>query len=75
MIAVTGILSACMQGVNESVKNEAKVFNETAEVDSIMKVIENETQYFFDGNYEDWSKTWSHESYAMQAWNNEDGNL
>ena len=73
LIAVAGIVSACMQGANEPAKNEAKVFDEVAETDSIMKVIENETKYFFDGNYEDWAKGWSHESYAMQAWNNEDG--
>lgn len=48
-------------------------FDEQAEIDAIMKVIDNETKCFFDGNYECWAKNWSHQSYAMQAWNNNDG--
>jgi len=38
-----------------------------------MKVIENETKFFFDGDYKRWANCWSHEEYAMQAWNNDDG--
>ena len=48
-------------------------FNEAAELDSIMKVIDNETKSFFAGDYEAWTKTWSHQPYTAQAWNNSDG--
>lgn len=52
---------------------ELPKFDETAETAEIMKVIDNETKSFFDGNYEAWASNWSHEPYAMQAWNNSDG--
>lgn len=48
-------------------------FNEGAEIDSIMKVIENETNCFFDGDYDCWASNWSHEPYTFQGWNNSDG--
>ncbi len=48
-------------------------FDEAAETEAIMNVIEGETKCFFDGNYECWAKHWSHENYAIQAWNNSDG--
>lgn len=49
------------------------VFDEDLELAAIMKVIENETKCFFEGNYECWASNWSHAEYAMQAWNNSDG--
>ncbi len=48
-------------------------FSQEVETEAIMKVIENETKYFFDGDYESWASNWSHQDYAMQAWNNSDG--
>ncbi|MBK8556824.1 MAG: hypothetical protein IPL65_14090 [Lewinellaceae bacterium] len=54
-------------------KNEKALFDEAAETAAIMNVIEGETKCFFDGNYEGWAKHWSHENYAIQAWNNSDG--
>ena len=53
-------------------RNESAI-DEAAETAAIMKVIENETKCFFDGNYECWASNWSHENYVMQAWNNDDG--
>ena len=50
-------------------------FDEAAETAAILQVIENETSCFFAGNYECWAKNWSHEPYAMQAWNNDDGSM
>jgi tetratricopeptide (TPR) repeat protein len=32
---------------------------------AIKEVIENETKLFFDGNYEEFQKTWVHEPYAL----------
>jgi hypothetical protein len=57
---------------NESQKGK-DIFDEVAEIEAIMKVIEGETKCFFDGDYACWAKHWSHENYAMQAWNNSDG--
>lgn len=54
-------------------QKESIVFDEVAETEAIMNVIEGETKCFFDGNYECWAKHWSHENYAIQAWNNSDG--
>ena len=48
-------------------------FDETAETAAIMKVIEGETDCFFKGDYECWATHWSHENYAFQGWNNDDG--
>jgi len=68
------ILISCRQAENKSLQNQPQAtFDEAAETKAIMQVIENETKCFFDGNYECWSKNWSHQSYAMQAWNNSDG--
>ncbi len=49
------------------------ILDEATETAAIMQVIDNETKCFFDGNYECWAKNWSHQPYAMQAWNNSDG--
>lgn len=57
-------------------KNEdenVQKFDQATEEIAIMAVIEGETDCFFKGNYECWSKAWSHQPYAMQAWNNTDG--
>lgn len=67
-------LISCQQAENNSLKNQPQVtFDEAVETEAIMKVIENETKCFFDGKYECWANNWSHENYAMQAWNNDDG--
>jgi hypothetical protein len=65
-------LAACQQPQKPD-ENKPAPFDEAAETAAIMKVIENETKCFFDGNYECWAANWSHEPYAMQAWNNSDG--
>jgi hypothetical protein len=33
----------------------------TKEQDAVRKVIELETQYYFEGNYDKWAGTWAHE--------------
>jgi hypothetical protein len=52
---------------------ERPVFDEAVETEAIMKVIEGETNCFFNGDYECWAKHWSHEKYVLQAWNNDNG--
>lgn len=65
---------ACQPSTGEQLSADATVpFDEAAEIEAIMKVIDNETKCFFDGDYECWAKNWSHHDYAMQAWNNSDG--
>ena len=67
-------LLACQPAENKQAESAAQpAFDEAAETEAIMKVIENETKSFFDGNYETWAANWSHENYAVQAWNNSDG--
>ncbi|WP_020567819.1 hypothetical protein [Neolewinella persica] len=48
-------------------------FDEEAELEAIMKVIENETACFFARDYDCWKENWVDEDYAFQAWNNQDG--
>ncbi len=65
---------SCKPSVDPALATTAAVsFDEAAETDAIMKVIEGETNCFFKGDYECWTKHWSHEPYAVQAWNNSDG--
>ncbi|MBN8682950.1 MAG: hypothetical protein J0L99_09855 [Chitinophagales bacterium] len=67
-------LISCRQVENKSLENQPqRTFDEAAETEAIMKVIENETKCFFDGKYECWANNWSHQNYVMQAWNNDDG--
>lgn len=60
---------------NSTKKEETSIakFDQAAEEKAIMAVIDNETNSFFNGNYESWAKNWSHQPYAMQLWNNDDG--
>jgi hypothetical protein len=51
----------------------AVAIDEKAELETIMKVIDNETKMFFDGNVDGWRSSWSQKDYASQAWNNSDG--
>lgn len=73
-VAICCLLSACETSVTKTVKEDpAQTFDEALETEAIMKVIEDETNCFFKGNYECWAANWSHADYAMQAWNHEDG--
>jgi hypothetical protein len=47
--------------------------DEGQELENIMKVIDNETKMFFEGNVDGWRASWSQKDYASQAWNNDDG--
>ncbi len=67
------LLTACQQPNPEASTADKPALDEATETASIMQVIDNETKCFFDGNYECWAKNWSHQPYALQAWNNSDG--
>ncbi len=74
LLAIALICSCQHQQLSPEPAAEARpAFDEAAETTAIMEVIENETKCFFDGNYECWAKNWSHQPYAMQAWNNSGG--
>jgi hypothetical protein len=71
------LFAATILACNNSTSTEktSTPFDEKAEQSAIMKVIDNETKCFFDGNYECWASNWSHGDYAMQTWNNDDGSI
>ncbi|MFZ1529691.1 MAG: hypothetical protein WAT19_13125 [Ferruginibacter sp.] len=48
---------------------------EKAEMNAILKVIEEETDCFFKRDYECWKIHFVQEDYSFQAWNNEDGTV
>ena len=74
VVLLTGSLSFACNNI-ETKKNNSTgpIFNEQEELASIQKLIDQETNCFFNGDYSCWANTWSHAGYAMQAWNNDDG--
>ncbi|MEZ4827787.1 MAG: hypothetical protein R3C61_16105 [Bacteroidia bacterium] len=80
MTKLFAILTTCLLAIvscqqpaeKQQPSDNESAFNQDAETEAIMKVIENETKCFFDGDYACWADNWSHQSYAMQAWNNSD---
>jgi hypothetical protein len=74
LCAIFPLFFSCQPAASKTVKEQQETtFDETAETDAIMKVIEAETNCFYEGNYECWASHWSHKEYAIQAWNNSDG--
>jgi len=71
--AMTFITACNQKSETASSLETVDAMDEKAELDSIMKVINNETNMFFAGNVEGWRSSWSHKDYTSQAWNNEDG--
>lgn len=72
-ILVTLVCSCNLSKDNTQPEIEKKTLDEATETEAIMKVIDGETECFFKGDYECWTKYWSHEKYAFQGWNNNDG--
>lgn len=52
-------------------KNPA--FDEVKEFESVLKVIEAETSYFFFRDYEGWKDQWVQADYTFHGWNFSDG--
>jgi len=72
----------CITSCNQQQKNEPATtaavqtsFNEAKEKEAIMKVIEAETNCFFQRNYDCWKNYFVKADYAFQAWNNSDGSV
>ncbi len=72
ILALILFLFSC-QKTTETTADSTPKFDQATEEKAIMAVIENETDCFFKGDYDCWSKGWSHQPYAMQAWNNDNG--
>lgn len=51
------------------------ITNQTKEKEAIMKVIESETECFFQRDYVCWKKFFVQSDYAFQAWNNNNGSI
>ena len=80
LIAATMVLfAACNQPSKELVTDIQPAantsFDEDKEKAAIMKVIEGETECFFQRDYECWRKHFVQSDYAFQAWNNSDGSI
>ena len=67
------LFTSCQQPETNSLKKSTSAFNEVAEKEAIMKVIENETSCFFKRDYDGWKETYAQTDYAFQAWSNDDG--
>ena len=53
--------------------NASATFDQIAETDAIIAVIDNETACFFARDYTCWSAHFAHVDYAFQSWNRADG--
>ncbi|MBI1932958.1 MAG: hypothetical protein HYS24_10525 [Ignavibacteriales bacterium] len=74
IINILMVFNGCEKATDKNLSgNSNSSFNEAIETEAIMKVIDGETKCFFNGNYECWKSYWSHKSYVVQAWNNDDG--
>jgi hypothetical protein len=68
-----GILFSCQQSANKEVKDSTSSFIEANEKDSIMKLIENETECFYRRDYNGWKESRAQTAYSYQGWSNPDG--
>ncbi len=65
------LVCSCSQPAKDSA--DKKSFSEADEKLAILKTIEDETTCFYQRDFECWKTHFVHDSYAFQAWNNEDG--
>lgn len=73
-IAAVCILGSCKKDAAPGAAAESTIaFDQNAETESIMAVIENETACFFTRDYDCWKAHFAHVDYAFQAWNRADG--
>lgn len=69
------IIFSCQKNKQQTDAPVEAAFDQAAEKKAIMAVIDRETDCFFKGDYNCWAAGWSHQPYAMQAWNNTDGSF
>ncbi|HEY3387920.1 MAG TPA: hypothetical protein VGK46_15510 [Saprospiraceae bacterium] len=67
------ILSCKQDDAGPVVTTTPATFDQNAETETIVAVIDNETACFFARDYECWKAHYAHVDYAFQAWNRMDG--
>jgi hypothetical protein len=73
LLASVVFLSCKKDDITEAKQNASATFDQIAETDAIMSVIDNETACFFARDYACWSAHFAHVEYAFQSWNRADG--
>lgn len=73
LITAILILSCNNPSVKEKGERNDVDFDQQREQAAIMKVIEKETECFFQRDYNCWQSCFAQTDYAFQAWNNENG--
>lgn len=74
LILVFSLLLSCKQSDKREIDLSGKIaFDESAEKESIMKIIELETEFFYKRDYNGWKENFAQTDYSFQAWNNTDG--
>ncbi len=73
LITAILILSCSNPSVKEERNTNDAVLDEQKEQAAIIKVIEKETECFFQRDYNCWQSCFAQTDYAFQAWNNENG--
>ncbi len=66
-----GLMTACKQTTSQAGTQTG--MDTSMAIRNMITTIEQETNYFFAGDYAAWTGTWVHDSRAMQGWNNSDG--
>jgi len=73
LLLVLSFFWSCKQETDSVAVTQKVPFDQNAETESIMAVIENETSCFFARDYDCWKAHFAHVDYAFQAWNRADG--
>lgn len=68
-------LSSCQPLASDKSQPAPAAFDEAAETEAILNVIEQETQCYFKRDYACWQDCYTHTDYAFQAWNTPDGSF
>lgn len=71
LLISSGFMVACKQTTDPAGTQTS--MDTAMAIRNMMTTIEQETNYFFAGDYAAWTGTWVHDSRAMQGWNNNDG--
>jgi len=72
ILSLSAMMSCTQQKISEKEKEN---HDRPTQIDSMMRVIDEETSYFYAGNYEGWKNCWLHDTISSQTWNNDDGSF
>jgi hypothetical protein len=73
LLGISFLLSCKEQDVSPESGTSSPTFDQTAESEAILSVIENETSCFFHRDYACWKAHYAQVDYVFQSWNNADG--